>query len=298
MLQDFAVKFVEDLNEKYRRHFEVHRTEHTNNVVKIGVVERQPGDAYTSPVIYLQDFYQEAESGEDYSKLLEDFKEMFDQALTQSKTMLGVTELNSEAYILSNVFLSVISYDMNTEILQGVPHRQWLDLAIVCRVLVGGIGVDATALINNSVFENLSTSEEELFAVAAKNTFTHPELCTKTRSMQSILSLFQPNLIEDTEQLTGPQMFVLCTNTGRYGSAAIGDTKALTALSDQLNSDLYILPSSVHELIALPKSEVAADVSVLREMVQSVNDTVLNTEEILSYNVYLFDRETKEVRIA
>ena len=298
MLQDFAVKFVEDLNEKYQRHFEVHKTEHTNNVVKIGVMERQPGNVSTSPIIYLQDFYLRSETDEDYNKLLEDFKEMFDQALTQGVDIVDVTNLDNKEYILSNVFLSVISYDMNTEILQNVPHKQWLDFAIVCRIMVGGTETDATALVNNSVFKNLHIGKEELFSIAAKNTYMNPELRTKTRSMQSILSSFQPELFDETEQLPEPKMFVLCTNTGRYGAAAIGDLEALISLSDQLDSDLYILPSSVHELIVLPKSEVTADVSVLREMVQSVNDTVLNTEEILSYNVYLFDREAKEVRIA
>ena len=53
---------------------------------------------------------------------------------------------------------------------------------------------------------------------------------------------------------------------------------------------IYILPSSVHELIILPSSEVD-DIEFLKTMVCEINDSVVADDEILSYNVYQFTKE-------
>ena len=61
--------------------------------------------------------------------------------------------------------------------------------------------------------------------------------------------------------------------------------------------DLYILPSSVHELILVPAYEYI-DVYQLYEMVKEVNDTVVALGDILSYNVYKYCKETDQIVIA
>ena len=61
-------------------------------------------------------------------------------------------------------------------------------------------------------------------------------------------------------------------------------------------SDLYILPSSLHEVIALPKIENNA--LELKEMVMEVNSTMVKKEERLSDSVYCYLREKEVVEIA
>ena len=64
----------------------------------------------------------------------------------------------------------------------------------------------------------------------------------------------------------------------------------------RLGSDLYILPSTIHELLAVPSD--IGDPQELRMMVAAVNENDVPKEELLSDNVYYYDRTTGKVRIA
>lgn len=80
------------------------------------------------------------------------------------------------------------------------------------------------------------------------------------------------------------------------GSAGILDTDKLQEISEAIGQDLYILPSSIHECLLLPKSEKT--VQELKEMVQEVNRQEVEPEEWLSDNVYEYSAATKEITIA
>ena len=71
---------------------------------------------------------------------------------------------------------------------------------------------------------------------------------------------------------------------------------ALEELSETIGSDLYILPSSVHECIAV--STELGDPETLAEMVQEVNGSQVAPEEQLSDHVYHYDANTKEITLA
>ena len=69
-----------------------------------------------------------------------------------------------------------------------------------------------------------------------------------------------------------------------------------SGLAQELGSDLYILPSSIHEILLLPVS--AGKPEELAEIVKEVNRTQVQPEERLSDSVYLYDRKSGEIRIA
>ena len=71
----------------------------------------------------------------------------------------------------------------------------------------------------------------------------------------------------------------------------------IKALADKLDSDLYILPSSIHELILIPVLE-NEEVETLRKMVNQVNEESVENIDYLSDNVYRFNRNTEEICIA
>lgn len=60
-------------------------------------------------------------------------------------------------------------------------------------------------------------------------------------------------------------------------------------LEQKLGAPLFILPSSVHELIAIPDKGIS-DVNELRNMVREVNETQVEAEEILSNQVYRYSK--------
>ena len=59
-------------------------------------------------------------------------------------------------------------------------------------------------------------------------------------------------------------------------------------------ADLFILPSSVHEVLALPDNKMIG-IENLRNMVREINATVVAKTEVLSDLVYRYSLERKEI---
>lgn len=84
-----------------------------------------------------------------------------------------------------------------------------------------------------------------------------------------------------------PQMLILSNETKFNGAAAITNKAVLDLACNKLGAEMiYILPSSVHEVLAV----AMGDPDELRNMVCEVNDTQVAPEERLSYNVYKYER--------
>ena len=73
-------------------------------------------------------------------------------------------------------------------------------------------------------------------------------------------------------------------------------SEEFSGLAAELGSDLYILPSSVHEILLLPAD--AGNPEGLAEIVKEVNLTQVAPEERLSDSVYLYERESGKIKIA
>lgn len=101
----------------------------------------------------------------------------------------------------------------------------------------------------------------------------------------------------DFDDIALKPMYILGNSNRVNGASVINSTKVLGKLAKSINENLYILPSSIHEVIAVTASFVE-DASYLKDMIRCVNDTEVRPEERLSYNLYYFDRETKKVYVA
>ncbi len=82
-----------------------------------------------------------------------------------------------------------------------------------------------------------------------------------------------------------------------FGASVLLYPHVLEETADHLGCDLFILPSSIHELILLPDIG-GYQSSELLSMVKEVNATQVEAEDFLADSVYFYDRGTGEVRIA
>ena len=106
------------------------------------------------------------------------------------------------------------------------------------------------------------------------------------------------NLMEtDThEYLNEIKMFILTNEQKLFGAATMLYPNILKSVADKLESNLFILPSSTHEVLVVPSEK--NDAMYLMSVVNEVNNHSLATEDILSYNVYLYDRLKDEISMA
>ena len=91
-------------------------------------------------------------------------------------------------------------------------------------------------------------------------------------------------------------MIVISNKQRINGASAIFYEDVLSTVAEKFGTDLYILPSSVHECIAVPYDEERLEDFL--QMVTEINATQLKIDEVLSDNVYYFNAETKTLKIA
>ena len=172
-----------------------------------------------------------------------------------------------------------------------VVTEPFLDLEKYTYLKLGDLG---RIVITEQIMNSFGVSKEELFTAALFNTeFQVKDIIAQMKEL--VPDEIEFDLLPEPEPGEVP-MFIMTTTEMNYGACAMLNTGMLMTLATLLDSDLYILPSSIHEVIALPAVE--GDPKHLREMVRDVNDTQVPEGESLGYNVYHFSREKQEVSIA
>ncbi len=95
--------------------------------------------------------------------------------------------------------------------------------------------------------------------------------------------------VEEAPDMSGDvEMYVITNSHKIFGAASILSTRILNAVSYLIGGDFIILPSSIHECIAVPYGKMESE--ELREMVREVNDNQVSPEDRLTYNVYKYSK--------
>ena len=152
-------------------------------------------------------------------------------------------------------------------------------------------------IINIQVFRNIT--EKDLYEVACANAITKND--PDVIPMKNVLAggpgylLTGSDYYSESESDYDPFPFLkILTNKDRtYGASVILNPGLLCALSHKYNSNFYIIPSSVHELILVIDDADHFDenkANDLYEMVKFVNITEVDPEDVLSDNLYYYNR--------
>lgn len=236
-----------------------------------------------SPVIYLRPLYEEWIHGCPMEQIADSVMETLAKQPPFSSDILSrLTNLEqAKPYIA----FRLVSKKANEPLLSGVPWLSFLDFAILFFVdLTSESGVQASALIRNQQMELWNLSPEELWEISRWNT---PRLFPPSvRLLQELLPESERNADAEAGNLLSA-VRVLTNRSETYGASCLLYEGLLSALSDHLDSDLLILPSSIHEVLILPDS-VDLDYSSLRAMIRQVNRTALESEDFLSDELYLW----------
>ena len=91
-------------------------------------------------------------------------------------------------------------------------------------------------------------------------------------------------------------IWVLSNNEGLNGANCILYKDCLSKLARELDANLYILPSSIHETMLVAENE-DAEPEFLQELVREANLSVVGLIDLLSDNIYYYDRDKDEIII-
>lgn len=269
-----------------------------NNGVRLDtIIFRKKGEKVSvTPNLYVQELYSGySNSSGDAKKYIQEVAEYLDARIKEAADIFP--DQGEEAISDPKIIMTLVNRDKNAVLLQNVPHLDFLDLAVVFRLLVGSDndGIQTT-LITYAVAHRLEMSTEELYAAAKSST---PELCPfKETTLQKIICSLCGIEEEDLPDLPNdPTMpYVFTNENGVYGASVILYDHVLEYAAEKMDSDLILLPSSIHEWLTI-SANTTMGYDEISEMVHSVNADVVEPEELLSDNIYIYSRENKEIHI-
>ena len=266
---------------------QIHTTLKNNGKERIGLsIEDQKINIH--PTIYLEEYYKQFKNGDSIEDIAESILNVYQEV--RFEHTFDIESIKDFSLTKSKITYKLIHAQKNETLLQSLPHILYLDLAIVFYVL---FKVDengsATIPITHQLLQLWEKDVNVLYQIASKNS---PELLPATlkpmRAVVEELLGFPCNEKVFDEDI----MFVLTNPLGSFGAACMLYNGILEQIAGSLGENYYILPSSIHEIIIIPESQAPCK-EHLMEMVNEVNETQVDLEDILSDNVYYYDFASK-----
>lgn len=250
-----------------------------------------------APAIYLNSYYMHFTHGMSLQEILEDiisaYKENNDVVFGDIRELLDFTNLQDK------VAFKLIQREKNKELLKDVPYFEFMDLAVVFYLILDEHrGGQMTALIHNSYMESWGVEKEELYRLAMRN--TPIVLPSEIKTMKEIIcdilkghleELDMEGMVDDLLDFDSQKapLYVLSNRKQLNGAGCILYDGCLKDFADSQNSDIVILPSSLHETILVP-DDGNLDYGELRRMVGEINESEVPKEDVLSDRIYKYSR--------
>ena len=294
-----------------------------NDTAFDSVTVKQPGCNMT-PTLYFQDLKRSFDEGMQMDELA---RSVLSFSRTGSGVWPAEDfDPGDYSYFRDKVMFRLVSSGKNRQYLRHRPHRSNLDLEIVyyyqCRIGKESMG---TISVGDEDLNRWGISEEDIYRDALRNTpiLNPPVICPITDLLNSFtdpdgmpdlgapvrdmdpdgmpdlhapvrdadpdegvdigLPVYEPDLYGNA-----PVPLLVLTNESKYcGAACMLYEGLLRDLSDEIRSDLFIIPSSIHEVLLLPDEGEFSE-EELSALVCEINAHFINPSEILSDHVYRF----------
>ena len=297
-IQDFLpVKFADAT-------VEVNPVVKNNDCVLDGLLIKTE-ESNIAPTIYLNPYFKKIEDGAELDDVLTQIANVYQSYyIGHDMDMSAIMDYEK---IKERIICKLINMENNQLFLQDKPYSQMEDLAVVYQILMDkSKNGTSTVTITDKLMEGYGITLDELHDKAIQNMDALQPYCFK--GMNEVMAeIYAENIaweqkispeeakkiMMDRMQYIPEEMYVLSNDTKVNGANAILNDDIRQMIAKQVG-DFYVLPSSIHETLIIPKSS-GRELKDLEQMVQEVNQTQVAPEERLSDHVYEYDAKTHEL---
>lgn len=268
----------------------------------MGLSVRRPEDTVI-PTVDLTELYKKCKGSQEIhiGEVLQDIALL----VQKEREPFDIDCLTDYGEAKKHLFMRVSDIDKNAHVLGGAPYVEREDLAITFHIAVEENEEGrASAIITNRMMENYGVTRNQLYKDALENSpvinpvrienlgellgrMALEEMKAMGASAEEILEA--KDRMDETNQ--DNPLLVVTNETGIDGAAALFCPGVMDQIGEELKGDFFILPSSVHEMIACP-DDGSLTYQELREMVTEINQSQVAPEDRLTDEVYHYD--TKE----
>lgn len=254
-----------------------------NDVIKTGVMLKSK-DNNIAPVFYIDDMIERGWTADNIAiYICKSYRE------NDGEDYQYVTSLISDFEQISNMLtVQIVNRTLNESVLADIPSVPFLeDLAVIVLVdLEKSMRAHATIKVSHKMLELWDVSFEEVYHRAYLN-FMKEEATIS--SMADVMSELGYEEIGELDI----NMYILTNESRIHGATMMLRESLLKELTVKFNSDLIVIPSSVHELLLVPiLDSYFFDKDMFDNMVQEVNQSQVDPVEVLSDHIYLYRRES------
>lgn len=196
----------------------------------------------------------------------------------------------SPEYIQQHIYIAVVNTEMNRDMLIRCPHEEITNLSAVVKC---DLGDNRSLWVTNEFVPIFQKSAEEIIEQAKVNSVREGFIFR--RMSQAIQEAFasdnsQQNDISEMLDTTEVwPIYVMTTPRGFDGASVIVSRDCMQDMYDKFGESFYILPSSRHEILALPVSKVSTKITEFATIVFSINAMEIEPRDRLGNDVYYFD---------
>lgn len=272
-----------------------------NNGVEMTGIRVWKKGRNVSPTIYVDDFYREVERGLSLDEAGERAVATLKKGMPKDDLDLGF--FKDYEGVKDRICFRLVNARENREMLEQVPHEMYLDLATVyfCPIEDKEIG-QGTIPITNQHMEMWGVTKDDLKEAAVRNTQRlYPPSCVSLDEILAEMMGFAQKQEHgelpscEADPLNPGGMHVLTNRERTFGASVLLYEDYLQRVSEAMESDLYVIPSSIHECMILPKTD-EGNADDLARIIKEVNPTI-DPREVLSDSLYQYDRETQSLSI-
>jgi len=271
------------------------------NVKLDGMVVLKPS-VDSSPTVYLNHLYEDYVSGKSIQDCLSQCANVIVDAYKELEDMKPRIEISQ---MKANVVMVLVNQEQNKDMLENIPHRDFQDLAVIYRWVldINEKGI-ASSIVTNKLMESEGMTEPDLFQLAVENTkrLLPPKILPMSEVIKEMLPFemlemgMADALLAEIESEPTKTMYVLTNESNINGAACMLYENNLHELAEKVGTDLYILPSSIHESILV--SVEMGEPDDLAQMVSDINMDCVDIADRLSNNVYHYDKDLRKVTLA
>lgn len=196
----------------------------------------------------------------------------------------------------SRLFVRLINYDRNADILRDVVHKTLGDIVFTVYAIVdeNEFGIVSTKVLKSMV-KKWDKNEDDIFNEAIKNTYylTPPRiykwegvLCDESYAGESFMN--DEDICDLDKSFSGN---ILSTTRKTNGAVAVFLPGVAEHLAELLNSDFYMVFTSIHEVM-IHSVKSGVDPKDLKLVLRDTLREVTPSSDYLTEKIYKYNRRT------
>lgn len=225
------------------------RTNENNGTIAGGISIRPEG-MDLDILINLEPHYYQFVNGHDLNEIME----YIAHAITAH--FEAYEKLEDFEFVKERIVAAVVNTSRNAEFLKTVPHKDWADLSIIYKVVLDEES-KIRIVVQNRYMDAWGTDLDTIHQLAMDNTKQIFPIYIKSIWEQKKLDFIERGIPEAVANSMIPEMspketmYIISNGVKEYGAIYMFSEEALSSVAERVGTNLYILPSSTHEVIAI-----------------------------------------------